>query len=39
MNKLGFSSTSRASYYLYNTEVEIDGLVATLQKISEFFAG
>jgi cysteine desulfurase/selenocysteine lyase len=39
MNKLGLSSTSRASFYLYNTEADIDRLVATLQKISKFFAG
>jgi cysteine desulfurase / selenocysteine lyase len=39
MKKLGLSSTSRASFYLYNTEAEIDRLVATLQKISKFFAG
>ena len=39
MKKLGLSSTSRASFYLYNTEAEIDRLVVTLQKISKFFAG
>ena len=39
MRKLGLSSTSRASFYLYNTEPEIDRLVATLQKIQGFFAG
>ena len=39
MRKLGLSSTSRASFYLYNTEAEIDRLVATLQKIQRFFAG
>jgi cysteine desulfurase/selenocysteine lyase len=39
MRKLGLSSTSRASFYLYNTEAEIDRLVAALQKISKFFAG
>ena len=38
MKKLGLSSTSRASFYLYNTESEIDRLVSTLQKISKFFA-
>jgi cysteine desulfurase/selenocysteine lyase len=37
MRKLGLSSTSRASFYLYNTEAEIDRLVATLQKIQKFF--
>jgi cysteine desulfurase/selenocysteine lyase len=39
MHKLGLSSTSRASFYLYNTEDEIDRLVATLQKVQRFFAG
>jgi cysteine desulfurase/selenocysteine lyase len=39
MRKLGLSSTSRASFYLYNTEAEIERLVATLQKIQKFFAG
>ncbi len=39
MKKLGLSSTSRASFYLYNTEADIDRLVSTLQKISKFFAG
>jgi cysteine desulfurase / selenocysteine lyase len=39
MRKLGLSSTSRASFYLYNTEAEIERLVSTLQKIQKFFAG
>ncbi|MEY4925131.1 MAG: putative cysteine desulfurase, partial [Verrucomicrobiota bacterium] len=39
MRKLGLSSTSRASFYLYNTEAEIERLVATLQMIQKFFAG
>jgi cysteine desulfurase/selenocysteine lyase len=39
MRKLGLPSTSRASFYLYNTEEEIDRLVATLQRIQKFFAG
>lgn len=39
MRKLGLSSTSRASFYLYNTEAEIKRLVATLQKIQKFFVG
>jgi cysteine desulfurase/selenocysteine lyase len=39
MRKLGLNSTSRASFYLYNTEAEIDRLVAALQKIQKFFAG
>jgi cysteine desulfurase/selenocysteine lyase len=39
MRKLGLSSTSRASFYLYNTEAEIERLVQTLRKIQKFFAG
>ena len=39
MRKLGLSSTTRASFYLYNTEEEIDRLVQSLQRIQKFFAG
>jgi cysteine desulfurase/selenocysteine lyase len=39
MRKLGLSSTSRASFYLYNTADEIERLVQTLRKIQQFFAG
>lgn len=39
MRKLGLASTSRASFYLYNTEAEIDRLAASLQRILKFFAG
>ena len=39
MRKLGLPSTSRASFYFYNTAAEIDRLVAALQKIQKFFAG
>ena len=39
MRKLGLNSTSRASFYFYNTPAEIDHLVAALQKIQRFFAG
>jgi cysteine desulfurase/selenocysteine lyase len=37
MRKLGLTSTTRASFYLYNTEEEIDVLVASLQRILRFF--
>jgi cysteine desulfurase/selenocysteine lyase len=37
MDKLGVSSTIRASFYLYNTEKEIDKLCASLKKTSNFF--
>jgi cysteine desulfurase/selenocysteine lyase len=39
MRKLGLTSTTRASFYLYNTEEEIDRLVQSLQRIQKFFAG
>ena len=37
MDKLGVSSTIRASFYLYNTEEEIDLLCESLRKIQAFF--
>lgn len=39
MRKLGLASTSRASFYLYNTREEVDRLAASLRKIQKFFAG
>ncbi len=39
MRKLGLASTSRASFYLYNTEEEIDRLAKSMQRILKFFAG
>jgi len=39
MRKLGLTSTTRASFYLYNTEEEIDRLVQSLRRIQKFFAG
>jgi cysteine desulfurase/selenocysteine lyase len=39
MRKLGLTSTTRASFYVYNTPEEIDVLVATLQRTLKFFAG
>jgi cysteine desulfurase/selenocysteine lyase len=38
MRKLGLPSTSRASFYLYNTEADIDRLIEALLKIRKFFA-
>lgn len=35
---LGVPATTRASFYLYNTEAEIDRLAAALVKAKEFFA-
>lgn len=38
MKKLGVASTSRASFYLYNTQEEVDRLVVVLREIQKFFA-
>lgn len=38
MKKLGVASTSRASFYLYNTREEIDRCVEVLREIQKFFA-
>ncbi|MEI4791503.1 cysteine desulfurase [Bacillus sp. FJAT-53060] len=37
MKWLGVSATARASFYLYNTEQEIDQLIAALRKTKEYF--
>jgi cysteine desulfurase/selenocysteine lyase len=37
MRKLGVESTSRASFYFYNTYAEIDRLVEVLKDIQKFF--
>ncbi|GLF88765.1 cysteine desulfurase SufS [Bacillus safensis] len=37
MKWLGVSATARASFYLYNTEEEIDRLIAALRKTKEYF--
>ena len=37
MKKLGLTSTSRASFYIYNTREEIDRLAASLKRIVKFF--
>ena len=37
MGALGVGSTTRASFYLYNTEDEIDALIAGIGKAREFF--
>ncbi|MDB6169473.1 MAG: csd [Verrucomicrobia bacterium] len=39
MRKLGLTSTTRASFYLYNTAEEIDLLVASLRRTLKFFIG
>ena len=37
MRRLGVAATSRASFYLYNTEEEVDALVGALERAREFF--
>ncbi|ATH93051.1 cysteine desulfurase SufS [Bacillus glycinifermentans] len=37
MKWLNVSATARASFYLYNTEEDIDKLIAALQKTKEYF--
>lgn len=37
MRKLGLTSTTRASFYVYNTHEEIDALVKSMQRILKFF--
>jgi cysteine desulfurase / selenocysteine lyase len=37
MRRLGVAATARASFYLYNTEAEVDALLEALQGAREFF--
>ncbi|HEX3463451.1 MAG TPA: cysteine desulfurase [Candidatus Elarobacter sp.] len=37
MEKMGWPATARASFYLYNTEDDVDALVAALEKAAEIF--
>ncbi len=37
MRQLGVPATSRASFYIYNTEAEVDALVAALAEAETFF--
>ena len=37
MRRLGVAATARASFYLYNTENEVDALVGALEHAREFF--
>jgi cysteine desulfurase/selenocysteine lyase len=39
MRRLGLTSTTRASFYLYNTPEEIDVLVKSLRRTIKFFVG
>ena len=38
MRRLGVESTSRASFYFYNTTHEIDRFVDVIREIQRFFA-
>ncbi len=37
MEKMGWPATARASFYLYNTEADVDALVRALHKAAEVF--
>jgi cysteine desulfurase / selenocysteine lyase len=39
MRKLGVESTTRASFYFYNTEAEVDRFIEVLLQIQKFFGG
>ena len=39
MKKLGLPSSTRASFYLYNTREEVERLVVSLRRIIKFFRG
>jgi cysteine desulfurase/selenocysteine lyase len=39
MHKLGVESTARASFYFYNTKVEVDRFVEVMREIQKFFGG
>ena len=37
MRRLGVAATARASFYVYNTEDDIEALVAGLRRAGELF--
>jgi len=37
MEKMGWSATARASFYLYNTEADVDALCAGIEKAARLF--
>jgi cysteine desulfurase/selenocysteine lyase len=37
MDKMGWTATARASFYVYNTEEDVDALVAGLEKAAQIF--
>ena len=38
MGVLGVSATARASFYLYNTEEEVDVFIKAINKVKKIFA-
>jgi len=38
MRQLGVPATTRASFYVYNDEADVDALVVALGKTQQFFA-
>jgi cysteine desulfurase/selenocysteine lyase len=37
MEKMGWPATARASFYLYNTEEDVEALIAALNKAADIF--
>jgi cysteine desulfurase / selenocysteine lyase len=37
MEKMGWPATARASFYVYNTEADVDALIASLHKAADIF--
>jgi cysteine desulfurase/selenocysteine lyase len=37
MERMGWPATTRASFYIYNTEEDVDALVSALEKAAEVF--
>jgi cysteine desulfurase/selenocysteine lyase len=37
MEKMGWPATTRASFYLYNTEADVDALIESLEKAARLF--
>ena len=37
MDKMGWPATARASFYLYNTEADVDALISALEKAATVF--
>ena len=37
MEKMGWPATARASFYLYNTEEDVESLMAALERAAKIF--